>query len=135
MPSIIKLYVKNVLLSLKASYVDGPGAVTVVECKKESALAEKKRSKVRCDKETRRKMNEQVPSFGDKYAAYLNLAENTPDTIDGQLKLNQALIDLVQPLANLANVEVKSITTDSTDGVYGQLKETKKHSKNNRVGT
>ena len=71
-------------------------------------------------------MNEQVPSFGDKYAAYLYLAENAPDTIDGQLKLNQALIDLILPLAKLAKVEVKSITTDSTDGVYGQLKENKK---------
>jgi len=71
-------------------------------------------------------MNEQVPSFGDRYAAYLKVAENAPDTIEGQLKLNQALIDLVQPLANLAKVEVKSITTDSTDGVYGQLKENKK---------
>ena len=44
----------------------------------------------------------------------------------GQQKLNRALIDLIQPLAKVAKVEVKSITTDSTDGVYGQLKENRK---------
>ena len=71
-------------------------------------------------------MNEQIPSFGDGYAAYLELAQNAPDTIEGQQKLNRALIDLIQPLAKLAKVEVKSIKTDSTDGVYGQLKENKK---------
>ena len=121
-----KVTLKYVIRLRKASYVDGPGAVTVVECKKESDLAEKRRPKVRCDKDTRRKMNEQVPSLGDRYAAYLHVAENAADTIEGQLKLNQALIDLIQPLAKLAKVEVKSITTDSTDGVYGQLKQNKK---------
>ena len=121
-----KVTLKYVIRLLKASYVDGPGTVTVFERKEEPAIFDDRRTKRNCDKETRRKMNEQVPSFGDVYAAYLELAENAPDVIEGQLKLNRALIDLIQPLAKLAKVEVKSITTDSTNGVYGQLKENRK---------
>ena len=105
--------------------MDGPGNVTVVECKKKPAEIEAKQAKIKCNGDLRKKMNEQVPSLGDSYAAILELAQNAPDTIEGQEKLNRALIALVQPIANMANIEVKAIISDPTGGVYGALKRNK----------